>query len=77
MVSQWVDDLGDGFGGLIHLYARKDGREASIITNNSGEGRWVSFTGPSGVEYRQVAGTLQYRLPDTDKAICAKLRREL
>lgn len=72
-----LEDLGDGFGGLIHLYARKDGREACIITNNSGEGRWGRFTGPSGVEYRQVAGTMQYRLPDTDKAICAQLRRKL
>jgi len=72
-----IESLGDGFGGLIHLYAHKDGREACIITNNSGEGRWTSFTGPSGVEYRQVAGTMQYRLPDTDKAICAQLRREL
>ena len=72
-----LEDLGDGFGGLIHLYARKDGREACIITNNSGEGRWGRFAGPSGIEYHQFEGTLQYRLPDTDKAICAQLRREL
>ena len=73
-----IEDLGDGFGSrLLHLYARKDGHEACIITNHEGEGRWVSFTGPSGIEYRQVAGTMQYRLPDTDKAICAQLRRDL
>lgn len=73
-----IENLGDGFGSrLLELRAWKDGREASIITNHEGEGRWVSFTGPSGVEYRQVAGTMQYRLPDTDKAICAQLRREL
>lgn len=72
-----IESLGDGFGGLIHLYARKDGREASIITNKDGEGRWGIFAVPSGIEYHQFEGTLQYRLPDTDKAICAKLRREL
>lgn len=67
-----------GFGSrLLHLYARKDGREASIITNHEGEGRWTTYRGPSGVEYRQIAGTMQYQLPDTDKAICAQLRREL
>lgn len=46
-------------------------------TDGPREGRWVSFTGPSGVEYHQFGGTMQYRLPDTDKAICAQLRREL
>lgn len=73
-----LEDLGDHtFGGFLHLYARKDGREASIITNKDGEGRWTTHYGPSGLEYRQTAGTMQYRLPDTDKAICAQLRRKL
>ena len=73
-----LEDFGDYLSGsLLHLYARKDGREASIITDKDGEGRWTTYYGPSGLEYRQIAGTMQYRLPDTDKAICAQLRRDL
>lgn len=51
-------------------------REA-VDSYHEGEGRWTTYRGPSGVEYRQIAGTMQYQLPDTDKAICAQLRREL
>lgn len=72
-----LDDLRDGRGGYLHFTARRGEDEAEIITNHAGEGMWTEIWTPFGPDYRQVAGTLQYRIPDTDYALCAQLRRHL
>ena len=72
-----LDDLNDGRGGYLHFTARRGDDEKEIITNRSGEGMWTEIWTPFGPDYRQVAGTLQYRIPRTDKALCAQLRKYL
>lgn len=72
-----LDDLCDGMGGYLHFTARRGDEEAEIITNRTGGGMWTEIWTPFGPDYKQVAGTLQYRIPDTDKALCAQLRKRL
>lgn len=72
-----LGDLNDGMGGYLHFTARRGDEEAEIITNRTGEGMWTEIWTPFGPDYKQVAGTLQYRIPDTDKALCAQLRKRL
>ena len=51
-------------------FTASDGRNGvRIITNRYGEGRWA----PDRGAYRQVAGTGQYRLPDTREKLKAEL----
>lgn len=50
-----------------------DGREYRIITNRYGEGKWV--LDKDSCEYVQVAGTCQYRLPDTREELRDELVR--
>lgn len=72
-----LDDLYDGRGGYLHFTARRGDEEAEIITNHSGEGMWTEIWTPFGHDYRQTAGTSQYRIPSTDRALCAQLRKRL
>lgn len=64
------DDLNDGFGGYLHFKAKRGDTEVEIITNHSGMGLWVEDRRDG---YRQVLGTLQYRIPDEDDELCAQL----
>lgn len=70
-----LDDLNDGRGGYLHFKATRGETEVEIITNHAGEGRWEEVWTPFGPDYKQVLGTLQYRIPDTDRALCAQLHK--
>ena len=70
-----LDDLNDGCGGYLHFTAKRGDTEVEIITNHAGEGRWEEVWTPFGPDYKQVFGTLQYRIPDTDRALCAQLHK--
>lgn len=70
-----LDDLNDGRGGYLHFKSTRGETEVEIITNHAGEGRWEEVWTPFGPDYKQVLGTLQYRIPDTDRALCAQLHK--
>lgn len=53
--------------------ADKFGNSVSVTTNRSGEGLFERM--PDG-SYRQLAGTLQYRLPDSETGVRSMLRRK-
>lgn len=70
-----LDDLYDGRGGYLHFTAKRGDTEVEIITNHNGEGMWQEVWTPFGPDYKQVRGTLQYRIPETDRAFCAELHK--
>lgn len=73
-----LENLNDGFGGYITVRAWDDeGHEVSIITNKNGEGQFDRIVTPTGVEYRQTMGTMQYRLPDTEGKVRQQLAAKL
>lgn len=53
-----------------------EGREAYIMTNRHGEGRWARVETGTGLDYRQVLGTGQYSLPKTERGVRRALERE-
>lgn len=62
-----MDNLNDGCGGYITVRAwDDDGHEVSITTNRAGEGLFEKEHGPFGYSMRQVAGTLQFNLPESE-----------
>lgn len=70
-----LDALNDGRGGYLHFTARRGDVKVEIVTNHAGEGRWEEVWTPFGPDYKQVLGTLQYRIPDTDRALCVQLHK--
>ncbi|MDD6567012.1 MAG: hypothetical protein PUF11_09560 [Parafannyhessea umbonata] len=67
--------LGESAGAKLHLSISKGGESMEIVTNGNGEGQFMAVDTPSGTDYRQTAGTLQYQLPRREWALCDQLRR--
>lgn len=71
-----IAERGKGTVSRLHLTASTaDGIEVEICTNGDGCGMWAKVNEPFGYRYDQVAGTMQYQLPKTDRGICDRLRR--
>lgn len=61
-------------GGYCEITATDGRSTARIITNKAGEGLFVRMKDGT---YRQVAGTMQYRLPSSKGAIRRQLAKML
>lgn len=70
-----LEELGEDPARKLHFTISKSGESMEIITNGNGEGQFMAVETPSGTDYRQTAGTLQYQLPTRAWALCDQLRR--
>ena len=74
-LSEW-EDRADSLGTYVKVRAwDDDGHEVSIITNRSCEGEWIEVWSGGQLSYKQVSGTLQFRLGRSAKEIKHQLRR--
>lgn len=73
-LSEW-EERAENYGTYIKVRAWDDeGHEVSIITNRACEGEWVEVWEAGQLNYRQVAGTLQFSLARQANQIKHQLR---
>ena len=74
-LHEW-EERADYLGTYIKVRAWDDeGHEVSIITNRACEGEWIEVYEAGQLNYKQVAGTLQFQLGKTEGLIRNQLRR--
>ena len=74
-LHEW-EERADCLSSFIKVRAWDDeGHEVSIITNRAGEGEWIEVREAGQLNYKQVSGTLQFKLARTAGLIRNQLRK--
>lgn len=78
-LQQWKDWMEEGpspTGGHITVSCSDGSHVMRLITNSDGDGLWMRTEGPSGPDYRQVAGTCEFSLPGSAQYLRRLMHQE-